>query len=83
MAEFKILYESCVGYKVSSVCHFLCFTRVVIDSVRTLFLQTSTGEVQTASVNNCFAWRLGSYLVCICNVTCMALGAIPEALPHL
>jgi len=29
------------------------------------------------------ALRLSSSLVCICDVTCMALGTIPTALPHL
>lgn len=29
------------------------------------------------------AVRLSTYLVCICDVTRMALGTVPAALPHL
>lgn len=83
MAEFKILYKSCVGYKASSVYLMLYFTRIVMHSVRTASFRQAHAEVQTTPLNNYLAQRLSSYLVCICNVTCMALGTIPAALPHL
>lgn len=64
--------------------YLLNFTGLVMNSVRThLSSDKHVLKFKLDLLTIYLAPRLGSYLVCIGDVTCMALGTLPAALPHL
>lgn len=63
------------------VYHLLNFTRLVINSIRAhLSSDKHVLKFKLGLLTISSALRLSSYLVCICDVTCMALGTVPAAL---